>query len=62
MPPRAIDRGMQCHYCNREAAFAADKEGIRVGLCEEHFREQFQTLADSGVFNDLRKELNIDRT
>ncbi len=30
---------MQCHYCDREAAYAAEKDHIKVGLCERHFRQ-----------------------
>ncbi|MFB6227144.1 MAG: DUF6757 family protein [Halobacteriales archaeon] len=53
---------MYCHFCDREAAFTAEKDGIRVGLCESHFRERFRELADSDGFDDLREELDIDRT
>jgi hypothetical protein len=53
---------MQCHYCENEAAFAADHEGIRVGLCEEHFREQLESLSDSDAMEDLRERVDIDRT
>lgn len=53
---------MQCHYCEREAAFAADHEGIRVGLCEEHFREQLESLSDSDTMEELRERVDIDRT
>lgn len=53
---------MRCHYCDRKAAFTAEKDDVRVGLCKPHFRERFQELADSDTFDDLREELNIDRT
>lgn len=53
---------MRCHYCDRDAAFTAEKDGVRVGLCKPHFRERFQELADSDTFDDLREELDIDRT
>lgn len=52
---------MRCHYCDRKAAFSAEKEGIRVGLCKQHFRDRFRELADSDTFADLKEELNIDR-
>lgn len=52
---------MRCHYCDLQAAFTAEKAGIRVGLCKAHFRERFRELAESDGFDDLRKELNIDR-
>jgi hypothetical protein len=53
---------MQCHYCDREAAFAADHEGVQVGLCEEHFREQLEALSDSDTMEELRERVDIDRT
>lgn len=52
---------MRCHYCHRQAAFTAEREGVRVGMCKPHFRERFQELADSEGFDELREELNIDR-
>jgi len=52
---------MRCHYCESSAAFTAEKDGIRVGLCEAHFRERFNELADSDTFDELREELDIDR-
>ena len=61
-PTRYIRSGMRCHYCDRDAAFTAEKDGVRVGLCKSHFRERFQELADSDAFDDLREELDIDRT
>ncbi len=51
---------MHCHYCDREAAFAADHEGIRVGLCEEHFREQVEALADDDGMQHLREQIDLD--
>jgi hypothetical protein len=53
---------MYCHYCDREAAFAAEHEGVRVGLCEEHFREQLETLTDSEGMKQLRDRIDVDRT
>lgn len=53
---------MRCHYCDRAAAFAAEKDGVRVGLCKSHFRECFHEFANSDAFADLRDELKIDRT
>lgn len=52
---------MRCHYCESPAAFTAEKDGIRVGLCKPHFRERFNELADSETFDELREELDIDR-
>ena len=53
---------MQCHYCDREAAVAADHEGVKVGLCEEHFQEQIETLTDESTMEALRERVDIDRT
>ncbi|MFC7172415.1 DUF6757 family protein [Haloplanus litoreus] len=53
---------MNCHYCDREAAYAAEKEGIRVGLCENHFRERLEELAESDDLAALREKIDIDRT
>jgi len=52
---------MRCHYCDREASFAPEKGGVRVGLCDEHFREQFEYLADTDALASLRQELDVDR-
>jgi hypothetical protein len=52
---------MQCHYCDRDAALAVEKDGIRVGLCEEHFRDRLEELSESGFLADLDDELDIDR-
>lgn len=52
---------MQCHYCDRPAVTAPEYEGIHVGLCEEHFREQMDELADSDEFAQLKDELGLDR-
>lgn len=52
---------MQCHYCDREAAYAAEKEGVRVGLCERHFRDRIEALAESEELSAIRERLDIDR-
>ncbi|MFB6130784.1 MAG: DUF6757 family protein [Salinigranum sp.] len=53
---------MYCHYCDREAAYAAEKDGVKVGLCERHFRERIEELAESEELASLRKQIDIDRT
>jgi hypothetical protein len=53
---------MQCHYCEQEAAFAADHEGVRVGLCEAHFQEQLEALSESDGMEHLRERVDLDRT
>ena len=50
---------MQCHYCERDAAYAAESEGIRVGLCEEHFRERVEELAESEGLERLRDRIDL---
>jgi len=52
---------MRCHYCDREATFTAETGGVRVGLCDRHFRDRFEQLADSAALASLRKELGIGR-
>jgi hypothetical protein len=50
---------MQCHYCERDAAYAAESEGVRVGLCEEHFRERVEELAEDEGLESLREEVDV---
>ncbi|MFB6132220.1 MAG: DUF6757 family protein [Halanaeroarchaeum sp.] len=52
---------MQCHHCDRSADLTVEKDGVHVALCEEHFREQLESLADADALEDLRDQLNIDR-
>jgi len=52
---------MECHYCEDEAAVVVEKDGIRVGVCEEHFREQMDELADSGWIEEIQDQLDVDR-
>lgn len=52
---------MQCHYCGDEAAFAAETEGVKVGLCEAHFRERLEELADADELKALKEEVDVDR-
>ncbi|MGM0604591.1 MAG: DUF6757 family protein [Halobacteriota archaeon] len=53
---------MRCHYCDREAAYAAETDGIKVGLCSEHFRDRLEELSDSEEFAALRDQLDVTRT
>lgn len=48
---------MRCHYCDRDADIAVERDDVKVGLCESHFREQLEELADSDRYADLRDEL-----
>ena len=52
---------MECHYCGREADITVEKDGLRVGLCEEHFQERLEELSESTALDDLRDHLDIDR-
>ncbi|MFC7008945.1 DUF6757 family protein [Halalkalicoccus salilacus] len=52
---------MRCHYCDREAAVSAESDGVRVGLCEEHFQDRLEELAESEGLAELQKRLNVDR-
>lgn len=52
---------MQCHYCDDTAAYAAESDGIKVGLCEEHFRERLEELAESDALEQIRERVDVDR-
>ncbi|MFC7167260.1 DUF6757 family protein [Halospeciosus flavus] len=52
---------MRCHYCDRNADVSVDKDGVRVALCEDHFQERLEELADSDALEGLREQLDIDR-
>lgn len=39
-------RTMRCHYCDKEASFDVEKDGIRVWLCDEHLRERFEEMTE----------------
>jgi hypothetical protein len=51
---------MQCHYCEDAADIAVEKEGVTVGLCQTHFKEQMEDLADSEWLDGVEEELDID--
>jgi len=53
---------MRCHYCDREAAYAAEKGGVRVGLCEEHFQKRLEELSESEELAAMRDRSDLDRT
>ncbi len=57
----AIRGNMRCHYCDRKASFAPELGGVQVGLCDVHFRERFEDLAESDALASLRQELDVDR-
>ncbi len=51
---------MRCHYCDREAAYEAESGGVTVGLCEEHFRERIEELAESEGLAALQERIDVD--
>jgi len=52
---------MECHYCDVGADVVVEKDGVRVGVCEAHFREQMEELAESEWIDDLDEQLDVDR-
>lgn len=51
---------MRCHYCERDAAVSAETDGVRVGLCEEHFHERMEELAESEEIRELEEKIDVD--
>ena len=51
---------MRCHYCDREAEITAESNGVQVGLCAKHFREQVKELAETEGLEQLESQLDID--
>ena len=49
---------MQCHYCDREAAVAVEKEYVKVGLCEEHLRVRMEELSDAGWLESFEADID----
>lgn len=52
---------MRCHYCDHDAAIVVEQDGVRVGVCEEHFRERLDELADSRMLESLGEKLDVER-
>ncbi|WP_436901494.1 DUF6757 family protein [Halovenus halobia] len=52
---------MECHYCEDGADVVVEKDGIRVGVCEEHFRDQMDELAESEWIEEIQDQLDVDR-
>ena len=52
---------MECHYCESDADVVVEKDAIRVGVCEQHFREQMDELAEADWVENLEEELDVDR-
>lgn len=53
---------MKCHYCEKDAVYAAEKEGVKVGLCERHFKQQVEALSEDEGLAALQERIEIDRT
>lgn len=53
---------MHCHYCDGDADVVVEKDDILVGVCEDHFREQMEELADSEFIEDIEEQLSVDRS
>ena len=53
---------MQCHYCDRRADLTVEKGGLKVAVCEEHFQERLDELSDSEALQQLRDQLEIERS
>ncbi len=51
---------MQCHYCEGEADVAVEKGHLTVGLCEAHFEERLEDLADTEWFATLDEQVDLD--
>lgn len=51
---------MQCHFCDRGADVTVEKGGVRVGVCETHFREQMDELADSELLEDVAEDVDVE--
>jgi len=52
---------MECHYCEADADVTVEKNGVRVGVCEEHFREQMEELADAEWIEDIDEQFDVER-
>ncbi len=61
-PARPFTWNMQCHYCDSEADIGVEKDGVTVGVCKTHFREQLEELEETEWLDGLQDELDIDRT
>jgi hypothetical protein len=51
---------MQCHFCDSEADVTVEKDGITVGACTPHFREQLEELADTEWLRDVAEDVDVD--
>ena len=52
---------MECHYCDAGADVVVEKDDIMVGVCEAHFREQMELLAEADWLEEIEDQLSVDR-
>lgn len=57
----AVSWSMKCHYCDRDAVYAAEKDGIRVGLCNRHFKEQMESLSEDEQLASLAERIESEK-
>lgn len=48
---------MRCHYCAADATLVVDADGVRVGLCDAHFRDRLEDLKAPEAFGGLVEKL-----
>ena len=53
---------MECHYCDAGADIIVEKDAVLVGVCETHFREQMELLAETDWIDEIEDQLSVDRT
>ncbi|MFB6218276.1 MAG: DUF6757 family protein [Halobacteriaceae archaeon] len=51
---------MRCHYCDEPADLTVETGGVRVGLCEEHFRDRLEELSEDDM-EGLRERFDVDQ-
>lgn len=52
---------MKCHYCERDAVYAAEKDGVKVGLCDRHFKEQMESLSEDERLASLAERIESEK-
>ena len=57
----AVQSRMKCHYCDRDAVYAAEKDDVRVGLCERHFKAQMESLSEDERLASLAERIESER-
>lgn len=52
---------MQCHYCDSSAVYAAESDGIAVGLCERHLEQQLEAFVEASALEELKQTVDLTR-